>query len=59
MTTLEYMSRQVVNNKLNFDRQFSRGAPEDDLANIWEKIKHYETAVAALRKVGDAEDESF
>ena len=59
MTALEYMNRQVVNHKLNFDRQFSRGAPDDDLANIYAKIKYYEAAAEALRRVGDTLDEAF
>ena len=49
MTALEYMERKVVSNKLNHDRQFARGAPEEDLANIRKKIGFYEEAVAALR----------
>jgi hypothetical protein len=53
------MERQVVNHRLNFDRQFSRGAPEDDLANIYAKIMFYEAAAEALRKVGDTLDETF
>ena len=53
MTALEYMERQVVNNKLNHDRQFARGAPEADLANIRKKIGYYEEAVAALQKERD------
>lgn len=50
MTALEYMERQVVSNKLNHDRQFARGAPEEDLENIRKKIGYYEEAVKALRE---------
>ena len=50
MTTLEYMQRQVVKHRLNHDREFARNAPEEVLANIREKIKHYSAAVEALTK---------
>lgn len=59
MTSLEYMERKVVSHKLNFERQFSRGAPEEDLANIYAKIKFYKDAAEALRRVGDTLDEAF
>ena len=50
MTALEYMERQVVKHRLNHDREFSRGVPEEQLANIRRKIRYYEDAVEALRK---------
>lgn len=53
MTSLEYMERQVVKHRLNHDREFARGVPEEVLTNIRRKIRYYEDAVEALRKVGD------
>lgn len=48
MTALEYMKRQLVKNRLNHDREFARGVPEEQLANIRRKIGYFEEAVAAL-----------
>ena len=48
MTSIEYMNRQVVKHRLSHDREFARNAPEEVLANIREKIKHYSAAVEAL-----------
>jgi predicted secreted protein len=53
MTTLEYMKQQETKHRLNFIREWNRGAPEDVLSNIQKKIKHYMKAVQALEKVGD------
>jgi hypothetical protein len=50
MTALEYMEKQVAKHRLNFNREWERGAPEEVLHNITEKIHHYEAAVEALRK---------
>lgn len=50
MTAIEYMERQVVSNKLNHDREFARGAPEEVLENIRKKIGYYEEAVEALKR---------
>jgi hypothetical protein len=38
-----------VNHRLNFDREFARGVPEEMLQNIRNKISYYEAAVEALR----------
>ena len=53
MTALEYMERQAQSNRINYNRQVLRGAPEKDLESIKEKIEHYEAAVEALKKVGN------
>lgn len=52
MTTLEYMEKQAKKHRLNFHREWERGAPNEMLQNIAEKIRHYEAAVEALRKEG-------
>ena len=52
MTTLEYMEKRAQKHRLNFVREWERGAPEEMLQNISEKIRHYEAAVEALRKEG-------
>lgn len=49
MTALEYMENQLLKHRLNFDREFSRGAPEETLSHIRLKIGYYEAAVEALR----------
>lgn len=49
MTALEYMEKQLVWYRLNFDREFAREAPEEVLRNIQRKIGYYEEAVEALR----------
>jgi hypothetical protein len=53
MTALEYMEKQVAKHRLNFNREWERGAPNEMLQNIAEKIRHYEAAVEALRKDGE------
>ena len=51
MTALEYMERQVQKHQNNFHREFDRGVPKEQLFDIIAKIRHYEAAVEALRKV--------
>lgn len=53
MTALEYMKRQVQKHRQNFDRESSRGVPEEMLRNIRKKISYYEAAVEALMKEGE------
>lgn len=53
MTALEYMERQIVKHRLNHEREFARGVPEQQLANIRAKIGYYEAAADALKKVGE------
>lgn len=48
MTTLEYMERQAMKHRQNFLRERDRGASEEVLYNISEKIRHYDAAVGAL-----------
>ena len=48
MTALEYMERQVQKHRQNFERESSRGVPEEMLQNISKKIRYYEAAVEAL-----------
>lgn len=50
MTALEYMENRLIKHRLNFDREFGRGAPEEMLSNIRKNIGYYEEAVEALRK---------
>jgi hypothetical protein len=50
MTSLEYMERQLNKHRMNLVRETDRGAPEEMLCNIREKISHYEDAVEALKK---------
>lgn len=52
MTALEYMERQLQKHNQNFEREFRRGVPNEQLYDIMEKINHYKQAVDALRKVG-------
>ena len=49
MTALEYMEKQVKKHQLNFCREFDRGAPDEVLENIRNKISYYEAAVKALK----------
>lgn len=53
MTALDYMESQVIKHRLNHDREFARGVPEEQLHNIRLKIGYYEAAVEALKKVSD------
>lgn len=50
MTALEYMQRQVLKHKFNYQREFARGIPTEQLRNIEAKIRYYEEAVAALSR---------
>ncbi len=54
MTALEYMNRQIVKHKLNHDREFSRGVPEEQLENIRKKIEYYTAAAEALEQQREA-----
>lgn len=49
MTALEYMERQAQSNRINYNREVLRGAPEEVLQNIRLKIGYYEAAVEALK----------
>ena len=51
MTALEYMERELLRNRLNFDREACRkGVTAEQLENIRKKISHYEAAVDAQRE---------
>lgn len=50
LTTLEYMQRQVNRNKFNYQREFARAVPTEQLRNIEAKIRYYEDAVEALKE---------
>jgi hypothetical protein len=50
MTALEYMEKQVAKHRLNFNREWERGAPEEVLTNIRLKIEYYQAAVDALKE---------
>ena len=50
MTPLDYMPRQLTKQRLNHDRELARGAPEEQLHNIRQKIGYYEAACDALRE---------
>ena len=51
MTPIEYMEKQVVKHRTNYDREVKRGVSEEQLQNIRNKINHYEAAVVTLKKV--------
>lgn len=51
MTALEYMEKQVAKHKANFEREGNRGVPAEMLNNIQLKIRYYEAAVEALKKM--------
>ena len=53
MTALEYMEKQIQQNRLNLIRELERGVPKEVTDNIALKICYYKTAVDALRKVGE------
>lgn len=53
MTPLDYMTRQLTKHRLNHDRELARGAPEEQLHNIRQKIGYYEAACDALREQAD------
>ena len=51
MTALEYMKKCAQKHRFNYNREVLRGAPEEMLQNIREKIGYYEAAVEAMKKV--------
>lgn len=51
VTTIEYMEKQVKKHRLNYEKESNRGVPQEMLENIKLKIKYYEDAVDALKKV--------
>lgn len=53
MTALDYMKKQLQKHRSNYERESARGVPKDVLHNIELKIGYYETAINALKKVGD------
>ena len=53
MTALEYMQRQVLRHKFNYQREFARSVPTEQLRNIEAKIRYYEEAVEALSLMHD------
>jgi len=53
VTALEYMEKQVAKHRRNYLCEADRGVHEEMLNNIQLKIRYYEAAVEALRKVGD------
>lgn len=57
MTAIEYMDRQILRHKKNFEREVRRGAPQEVLDNIGRKIGYYTEAAAALRRKDDAATE--
>ena len=51
MTAFEYMERELLRHRLNFDREACRkGVTDEQLENIYKKIAYYEAAVEALRR---------
>ena len=55
MTALEYMEKQLQKHQKNFEKEFRRGVPNEQLYHILEKASHYKAACEALRKVGDGQ----
>ena len=49
MTTLEYMTRQVVKHRLNYRKAIERKALDYEIDNIERKIKYYEEVVEKLQ----------
>lgn len=56
MSALEYMEKQLLWCKRNFESEAARGAPQETLDNIGRKIGYYTEAVRALRKCERKED---
>ena len=52
MTALEYMEKQIDKHWKNFEREFKRGVPYEQLFDILDKVSYYKAAADALRKVG-------
>ena len=50
MTALEYMEKKVQKHSQNFEREFKRGVPDDQLEDIMAKIRYYKAACAALQR---------
>ena len=55
MSALEYMERQVVKHRANFERESARGCSAEMIANIALKIGYYEAAANALRNALEVE----
>lgn len=55
MSALEYMERQVVKHRANFERESARGCPATMMADILLKIGYYEAAANALRNALEVE----
>lgn len=53
MTAIEYMDRQILRHKKNYEHEARRGAPQEVLDNIGRKIGYYTEAAAALRRKGN------
>ena len=52
MTALEFMEKQFQKHQKNFEREFKRGVPNEQLFHIMEKAGYYKAACEALRKAG-------
>ena len=55
MTALEFMEKQVQKHQKNFEREFKRGVPNEQLFHIMEKAGYYKAAVDALRRTTEIE----
>ena len=51
MTALEYMQKRLERHRVNLKRITERNAPEVDIEHLKAKIRYYEAAVDALKKV--------
>ena len=51
MTAIEYMIKQLQKHRLNYDKESARGASEEMLQNIKNKIGYYEAAINALKQI--------
>lgn len=49
MTTLEFMEKQLIKQKINLSYQMKNNVPEEVIQNISEKIRHYEIVVEMLK----------
>ena len=56
MTAIEYMIKQLQKHRLNYERELARGASEEILQNIKNKIDYYEAAVNALKQINVKEN---
>lgn len=50
MTTLEFMGKQLMKHRADYERESKRGASEEILRNIDEKIYHYQTVILLLNE---------